>query len=563
MRNVSGLKNYTYSMYDEIFDMTTEISFTENAYYVSYDNPSTESAVPFGYAEDLEGRVFEYRIENDSIVPGDYYRNTDGSIRTDLWANAIISFADFNIEALPDQPTSDNRYVITDESNRLLFAALAGYGDVYVMPYVTVEVEVTGENSFVSTVTFTPEGNDKYTGRCTGTLTKIGETVIPYIDSYLQGGGSAAESHADTLLLLLQTLKSENNYTLEVVSSTHHYRDTVTSDYYYSDNVDNPASSKGYLNLPDHAYNFTMSADGEVVLGNEITYTSSSSKSFWDNVSSVHNFRDINLSDLPLEETSEGLKSSGNLSFLNSLYSLVHSTSFFPSVDIDTDYVLFTDIEEERLSFTLHIESEADFEVTITDIGLTKNDAVSEFIETMKDHDSTDLSGLVDSIRKIQQANSYQISLVNNFSAFAPSLSGVGSLRLTVTADDYFVENQTDSSKSYGYRMNEGVLTRYTMEGGEIVFGETFDGNMEDNDVFVTMNDIDADHLVAEWTLQGDYRISDDDTLSLFASLLTFPTTDFLTNVSQISLTVLPEGGLRIEESTSFYGSFEAEVSIL
>lgn len=562
MTNISTLKNYTYSMYDEIFDMTTNMYFTENAYYVDYENPSNDSAVPFGYAEDLEGQIFEFVIENEQIVPGDYARTTTGNVISDLWANAIISFSDFNIDAFQDTPSNDNRYLITDASNKQLFAMLAGYGDVYVMPYVTVEVEVTGENSFISTVTFTPEGNDKYTGSCYGTLEAINETTIPYIDEYIANGGSAATNDADALISVLQTLKDSNNYTLEVTTSTSHYIDTVTNDYYFSENVNNPSASKGYLNIPDHAYNFTM-PNGEVVLGNEISYTSSTSKSFWDNVSSIHNFKEINLSDISLEQTSDGLKLSNNTSFLSSLYDLVHSTSFFPTVNINTDYVIFTEIEDDSLSFTLHIESEADFNVKITKIKTTENTVISDYIETIKNHDASDISTLVDMIKKIQTAATYQISLTNNFSSFAPALSSVGSLKINVSSDNYFVENLTDSTKSYGYKMNNGVLSKYTLNGEEEIFTETFEGDMTNNEVFTTISAIDADTLTGEVTLQGNYIINDDTILSLFASLFTLPVDTFVTNVSQITLSITNENTLHVEGSTPFYGSFKADIVIL
>lgn len=562
MTNISALNNYTYSMYDEIFDMTTNMYYTENAYYVDYVNPSIDSAVDYGYAEDSKGQVFSFAIEDDEIVPGDYYRNTTGNIVTGLWANAIISFADFNINAFADTPSADNHYQITDDSNKLLFAALAGYADVYVMPYVTVEVEVTGESSFISTVTFTPEGNDKYTGSCYGTLEAIGETVIPHIDEYIANGGSAATNDADALISVLQTLKDSNNYTLEVTTSSNHYIDTVTNDYYYSENVNTPSSSKGYLNVPDHAYNFTMS-DGAVVLGNEISYTSTTSKSFWDNVSSVHNFKNINLSDIQLEQTADGLKLANNVSFLSSLYNLVHSTAFFPSVNVSTDYAIFTEIEADSLSFTLHIESEADFNVKITKIKTTENTVISDYIETIKNHDASDISALVDMIKKIQDAATYQISLTNSFSSFAPALSSVGSLKISVSSDNYFVENLTDSTKSYGYKMNNGVLSKYTLNGEEEIFSETFEGDMANNDVFTTMSTIDADNLKGEATLQGDYIINDDAILSLFASLFTFPADTFITNVSQITLSITNENTLHVEGSTTFSGSFKADIVIL
>ncbi len=47
MTNVSKLKNYTYTLEDEIFDMTTKMYFTEKAYYVDYINANSSQAIPF------------------------------------------------------------------------------------------------------------------------------------------------------------------------------------------------------------------------------------------------------------------------------------------------------------------------------------------------------------------------------------------------------------------------------------------------------------------------------------------------------------------------------------
>ena len=166
-------------------------------------------------------------------------------------------------------------------------------------------------------------------------------------------------------------------------------------------------------------------------------------------------------------------------------------------------------------------------------------------------------------IKKIQAAATYQISLTNSFSSFAPALSSVGSLKISVSSDNYFVENLTDSTKSYGYKMNNGVLSKYTLNGEEEVFSETFEGDMANNDVFTTMSAIDADNLKGEATLQGDYIINDDAILSLFASLFTFPADTFITNVSQITLSITNENTLHVEGSTTFYGSFKADIVIL
>ena len=428
MRGLSDRKNYTFTMEDGIFDMTTDMYFTEKAYYVDYKDATLESAVPFGYAEDADGSVFEFTLNGDQVTPGEYLRSNSGEVIKDLWANAIISFADFNIDALPSTPTEDNIYPITDDANKTLFALLSGYGDAFVLPYVTVTAEVISEDAFKVIIHFAPD-NEQYTGDCVCTVRDIGTTKIPGIDEYLAEGGKGTQDTDQTLLDVLQKLKSDGNYTIESTSPSTHYVDTVTADYYYSDNQSNPASSKGYINLGEHAYNFTM-PDGKVQIGSEITYTTSPSKSFWD------------------------------------FYNLVHSTSFFPSVNVSTDYLLFTSVSDTALSFTLHIEAEADFTVTISNIGTTKDEAIESFIEENKNFDKNDISGLTNAVNSLASGN-YTIALDNKFSAFANDLASVGSLNIAVSSDDYFITNLTDEKDSYGYKMIDGTLSKYAYEEGQ------------------------------------------------------------------------------------------------
>lgn len=561
MRNIAELKNYTYTMNDEIFDMTTNIYYTEKAYYVDYINPSNDSAVPFGYAEDNSNQVFEFIIEDNQVVPGDFYRNQQGSVISGLWDNAIISFADFNIDAFSNQVSEDNTYKITDDANKLLFAVLAGYGDVYVLPYIEVSVEVTSETSFISTVTFTPD-NPNYTGSCVGELHSIGETEIPYIDEYIENGGSAKVDLSENLISVLQTLKNDNNYTLEVTNSSNsnHYIDTVTSDYYYSDNKLTPSLSKGYLNLANSAYNFTLEGN-QVVIGSEITYSSSTSHSFWDNVSSIHNFKNINLSNLSLEEVEGGLKLSNNVSVLTSLYDLVHTVNYFPVVNAETDYALFTSISDTKLEFDLHIESEATFHVVITNINTTKNDVIESYIEENKDFDSSDISKLIETFTSIKDSKNYKIVLENKFSTFAPNLNEIGNIEINVSETNYLVKNLSDETKSYGYKMNEGKLTRYTLVEGEEVLGDTYDGDMLENDVFTSLNNLDTSSFKADATLQDEYIVTDSTTIEFIANLLTFPSSDFMTYISKLTLEVVSESSISIIGTTSFYGSFSAVIS--
>ena len=556
MRGLSDRKNYTFTMEDGIFDMTTDMYFTEKAYYVDYKDATLESAVPFGYAEDADGAVFNFTLNGDQVTPGEYLRSNSGEVIKDLWANAIISFADFNIDALPSTPTEDNVYPITDDANKTLFALLSGYGDAFVLPYVTVTAEVISEDAFKVIIHFAPD-NEQYTGDCVCTVRDIGTTKIPGIDEYLAEGGKGTQDTDQTLLDVLQKLKSDGNYTIESTSPSTHYVDTVTADYYYSDNKNAPASSKGYINLGEHAYNFTM-ADGKLQVGSEITYTSSTSKSFWDNVSSIHNLSTLNLSDFAVEETSDGLKLANNVSVLNSFYSLVHSTSFFPSVNVSTDYLLFTSVSETALSFTLHIEAEADFAVTISNIGTTKDEAIESFIEENKNFDKNDISGLTDAVNSLA-SGSYTISMDNNFGAFAGDLASVGDLSIAVSPSDYFITNLTDEKDSYGYKMIDGALCKYAYEEGQQIVVDTLEGTMEDNDAFLTLKDIDFPMLSIVHNISGTYTLTGSDGLTAIAKLLTFPTESFLTYLTSLTLSV-DGGAVAISGTTSFYGSFTATI---
>lgn len=556
MRGLSEKRNYTFTMEDGIFDMTTDMYFTEKAYYVDYKDATLESAVPFGYAEDADGSVFEFALNGDQVTPGEYLRSNSGEVIKDLWANAIISFADFNIDALPSTPTEDNVYPITDDANKTLFALLSGYGDAFVLPYVTVTAEVISEDAFKVIIHFAPD-NEQYTGDCVCTVRDIGTTKIPGIDEYLAEGGKGTQDTDQTLLDVLQKLKSDGNYTIESTSPSTHYVDTVTADYYYSDNKNTPASSKGYINLGEHAYNFTM-PDGKVQIGSEITYTSSTSKSFWDNVSSIHNLSTLNLSDFAVEETSDGLKLTNNVSVLNSFYNLVHSTSFFPSVNVSTDYLLFTSVSDTALSFTLHIEAEADFTVTISNIGTTKDEAIESFIEENKNFDKNDISGLTNAVNSLASGN-YTIALDNKFSAFANDLASVGSLNIAVSSDDYFITNLTDEKDSYGYKMIDGTLSKYAYEEGQQIVVDTFEGTMEDNDVFLTLKDIDFAGLDITHNIGGTYTLKGADGLTAIANLLTLPTGAFTTYLSSLTLSV-DGGAIAISGTTSWYGSFSATI---
>ena len=222
MTNIANLRNYTYTMEDQILDVTTTMYFAENYYYYQ---PSQEKhgGKPYGYAQSKENQVFNYVIENEEVVPGEVCRNKDGKIITDLWNQQIISFYDFKLDGFSAEKTEDNKYQITDPSNKLLFALMAGYGDGVTTQYIDVTVEVTGEESFVATVHFAPEGSSAYTGDVICTLHDIDSTRLDPIYNYLEAGlGPKEENPSEDLYAVLNAVKSAKKYKVEVTTDTTH-----------------------------------------------------------------------------------------------------------------------------------------------------------------------------------------------------------------------------------------------------------------------------------------------------------------------------------------------------
>ena len=61
--------NYTYTIVDDIFDVTSTLRYTPKAYYYQPDK-TEHGGEAYGYAENSKG-VFTYTIENGEVVLGD------------------------------------------------------------------------------------------------------------------------------------------------------------------------------------------------------------------------------------------------------------------------------------------------------------------------------------------------------------------------------------------------------------------------------------------------------------------------------------------------------------
>ena len=189
---------------------------------------------------------------------------------------------------------------------------------------------------------------------------------------------------------------------------------------------------------------------------------------------------------------------------------------------------------------------------------LRQSQAIESFIEENKNFDKNDISGLTNAVNSLASGN-YTIALDNKFSAFANDLASVGSLNIAVSSDDYFITNFTDEKDSYGYKMIDGTLSKYAYEEGQQIVVDTFEGTMEDNDVFLTLKDIDFAGLDITHNIGGTYTLKGADGLTAIANLLTLPTGTFTTYLSSLTLSV-DGGAIAISGTTSFYGSFTATI---
>ena len=104
MSNIINGRNYTYRLEDKIFNSQTTFYFTENAYYYTYSKDNSD----LGYASDSNGKVFEFHIDENGIVPGEFLKNSNGEVITRLWEDAIVSFEDFRLDTLSNEANENN-----------------------------------------------------------------------------------------------------------------------------------------------------------------------------------------------------------------------------------------------------------------------------------------------------------------------------------------------------------------------------------------------------------------------------------------------------------------------
>lgn len=555
MSKVALLRNYTYTMVDEIFDVTTQMKYTEKAFYYQ---PSKEQhgGQAYGYAQSNDNEVFSYVIEDGEVVPGEVERNTNGEIKKDLWNESILSFYDFNIEAFAKEATPDNKYVITDSANKFLFASLAGYGDGMTLEYVTVTVEVTSDTSFVTTVNFNTGSSSAYNGNCICTLEDIGTTTLPEIEAYLEKGlGPKDDINADDLYAVLNSIKQAKKYQIEVTTETTHYLDVFNDEYYYSYDQLNSGKEKGYAKIGDRVYSIKMK-DNVVSIDKEVDYAGSSSRDIWE-LNLFKNFSNINLSNLTFESLEDGkFKLTNNTSVLLTLYDLVHSSAFFGSVNVETDYAIFSDITETSFKYLLHVEGEADYEVTVSSIGTASNKTIEDFIENASSFDPEDISKLSEFFETLKASRNYTVTLEEKFS-WLPSLE-IGSSVTKFTENHIYYNNTEKPDSSMGYIDENGESYSYVLNGEEKEKVETFESSIWT--VVNSFAQFDAATLTGQQNADGTYLLTSAETIKLIADICAFDPATFITYVTSMKVTFNTDSVV-FTGSSSFYGSCTVTIS--
>lgn len=561
--NLALERNYTYEMVDEIFDVTTTMRFIPNAFYY-HPSQFEHGGDDYGYAQSNDRQVFEYVIENGEVVPDEVVRSKNGDIKTDLWKDTIISFYDFHVAALPSIPTANNTYEITDDANKTLFAGLAGYADVFALPYITIQVEVLSEKSFRSILHFAPD-NPAYTGNVIGTVKDIGTTTIPEIEAYLAAGLGPKESTSTDVIELLTKLKNSKKYQIDVVTSTKHYIDLYHDDYYYSYDSLATGSEKGYFGLNNHIYSFKI-VNGQVSINNEITYNNEDHSNIW-----VHNlfnsFASINLSDLAItKEDDDSFTIANNISVLGTFFNLVHSTGFFPSPN-EADTVNIKLVDDSSFEFIYNRYDGSTYNCTVSNIGSASNSIVDAYLASGGDiPDANDLSRLTNKLTDLKNGKNYTLTVTEAIS-FPPSgFTKTGNKEIRFTENAYYLDNKTNASLSLGYAKDELGVYNFTKVDGQEVKGEYVkenDVNVQDlygSNLFSSFISIDPTSVTGEQKLDQSFSITDSATLLSLLSIGGYDGTAIASSLTCIATVSEDVTTFKISLG-SFYGSVTLAVS--
>lgn len=563
MQKIVELRNYTYEITDQIFNVTTTLRYTENAYYYQ-PSQKEHGGDPYGYAQATNGDIFRYVIENSAIVPESAMRDKDGKKLANLYDEALISLADINPENLTDIATTDNMYEITDPVAKKVISALAGYGIDEIDQYVTVKIEVISKTEIKTYVTF-DTGNEQYKGDSIGVIKNIGSTEIAEIADYIASGKGALVSDADKIAAILAEYKESEEYKIEVESSSKHYVDLFHEDYYYSSDALNATDQKGYLALKGKFYQFTI-VDGKVAVSSEAQITDHNNLTIW-----AQNFftslNNINLS-LFYGQTQEDktVKINYNASIMNTLAGLTHykgSLGYGYNVS-ENDVVVFEPLKDDKtLVYTYTTSDGQTFKVTISSLNNVSNEVIESYITSGGDlPDPNDISGLTNKLQSFVTDGTYNIKVTDAISAFS-SFTRTGNKQISITKNSYYQENENDATKSFGYGEDEtGVykLTDKTTKGEYVLNNGQNVKGLYTSGLVKSLQDLNLTTIQATQNMDGTYAVTDTKFITTLLDIAGFNGASLVVSFSSAKVTVT-DTSVTFVLSTTFYGSVTVVIS--
>ncbi len=271
---ISSTLNYTYSVKRVSLNASEELvtkldfvdKFTPYAVYTQ-DNMDPDDSV--GYAV-YDNKVFEYTVEGDGIVAGDYCTD-EGSYITGL-KNGIHSFNNIDLYYLDFNKIDDNTIEIKDNET------------LSVLAFTTMRTNYTSCKYNLQKVTLSLDGDNVKVffdygefGNATGIISDIGSTSLPDIKAFLDSGkGPNDSSSKDTLKEIVHLMKSENNYTEDMGYSTGNKH--IGTMYYlpnavfvdYDEVEDETHQDYGYIDYNGDIHNFSVKTENgkkKLVLG--------------------------------------------------------------------------------------------------------------------------------------------------------------------------------------------------------------------------------------------------------------------------------------------------------
>lgn len=531
MTHYKQLGNYTYTINDEIFDITTTLRYTPTAYYYE---PSKEEhgGVAHGYAENETG-VFKYSISKTGEVLFDnYLTDKDGNYVKNMWFTTILSFLDIELNNLPDEPVEGHKYLIEDPYNKLLISGLAGLGDTALQQYINVYIELTSNDSF-RTIVHTYGLVGDYIGYAYGELSNVGTTEIKEIKEVLDNNGGPANLDAG-LIEMLKQLKASKNYTLTLTGEVN-YVDRFTVRNYYSQDNDDNSKSKGFAGSEYGVFSYTIS-DGQVTAGEVVSNGNNGTfDSIW-NMTNFNSLANLNLANLNYTKNNDGSYTLNDYSIINNFSLFAHMGYAQESGDL-----LKAKVNDDGLSFTFS-RGEVVVNGVVNNIGTTSISEIESYIangngpliyEDLDDYGRNFLTSL-------KQARNYTLTIESTY----PTRSF--NLTKKYTSTSYY-QDYEDDQDDYGYvEANEGIY-KLVNENGNLVKKDKVkdEGSfLWASNLFKSFYDFNTSSISGKKLNSSTYSITDNTTKNLICQIAGFGIYDLMFYLDTITFTILDNATL-------------------